>query len=75
MAVAAVCYQTFSFCECLVESFALYIASTGDSFSCANSSEISTDSTSPIRILVLLRYVNAGKRSDLICGLSYDLGI
>ena len=31
---------------------ALYIASTGDNFSCANSSEISTDSTSPIKILV-----------------------
>ena len=34
------------------KSFALYIAKTGDSFSCANSSDKSTFSTSPINILV-----------------------
>ena len=32
-------------------SLALYMASTGESFSCANSSESSTDSTSPISTL------------------------
>ena len=32
--------------------FALYIASTGDNFSCANSSDKSTLSTSPIKIFV-----------------------
>ena len=35
------------------KSFALYIAKTGDNFSWANSSSISTDSTSPINIFVL----------------------
>ena len=34
------------------KSFAWYIASTGESFSCANSSESSTLSTSPMRIFV-----------------------
>ena len=46
--------------------FALYIPSTGDSFSCANSSDMSTDSTSPIRILV-----SSGTLTPAIFAISY----
>ncbi len=52
MSIATVSYKLLSFCDSIVNIFALYMASTGESFSCANSSLISTDSTSPIRILV-----------------------
>ena len=43
-------------CEALsiasLKSSDLYIARTGESFSCANSSDKSTEATSPMRILV-----------------------
>ena len=45
--------NTKSLPKCLTTSFALYIASTGDSFSCVNSSDKSTLSTSPISIFVV----------------------
>ena len=49
------CYQLISeeCYEVVTKSFALYIARTGDNFSCANSSERSTEVTSPMRILVV----------------------
>ncbi len=57
------------------KSFAWYIASTGESFSCANSSESSTLSTSPMRIFVSSGTSTPASCRDGVRALADDLRI